>query len=149
MTQNEKFMKEALKQAKKAAQKGEVPIGAVIVKDGKIIARAHNLKESNHDVAGHAEMIAIRKASKKLESWRLTGCQIFVTIEPCMMCAGALYQSRIDKVVYGAPDPKAGALESLYNVGSDDRLNHRFEVSGGLLQEECSAVIKDFFKLKR
>lgn len=141
-----KFMKEALKEARKAAEKGEVPIGAVIVKDGKIIGRGHNLRESTNDPTAHAEIIAIRKASKKLNNWRLSGCTLYVTVEPCIMCAGAIVLARIDKLVYGTDDPKAGAVKSLYKAVSDKRLNHRVkEVKSGVLKEECQELLRIFF----
>ena len=142
----EKFMKEALKEAKKAFDKDEVPVGAVIVKDGKIIARAHNLKESKTDTTYHAEILAIQKASKKLESWRLEGCTMYVTLEPCPMCAGALIQARLDKVVIGTMDYKTGACGSILNLLKDYKFNHNVEVQGGVLKEECEAILQQFFK---
>ena len=144
-----KFMKEALKEAQKASLKDEVPIGCVIVKDGKIIARGHNLRETTNDVTAHAEIVAIRKANKKLKSWRLEGCDIYVTIEPCSMCAGAILWSRFNKVVYGASDPKGGALESSFNLFEVPNINHHPIIVGGILKEETSVIIKDFFKRKR
>lgn len=147
---DEKYMKEALKEAKKAAQKGEVPVGAVIVKNGKIIARGHNLRESKQDPTMHAEIVAIKKAARKLENWRLAGCTLYVTVEPCPMCAGAIVQSRIGRVVYGARDPKAGAVASLYTILTDRRLNHQVSViTEGVLEEECSEILKSFFKRLR
>ena len=133
----EKFMKEALKEAKKAYDKLEVPVGAVIVKDGKIIARAHNLKETKFDTTRHAEILAIQKASKKLNSWRL---------EPCSMCAGALINSRIKKVYIGASDEKTGAVGSVLNLLDDYTFNHKVEYEKGILQDECEELLKDFFK---
>lgn len=142
----EKFMKEALKQAKKAYDKLEVPVGAVIVKDGKIIARAYNQKEYKHDTTNHAEILAIKKASKKLNSWRLLDCDMYVTLEPCSMCAGALIQSRIRKVYIGAPDEKTGACGSVLNLLQDYKFNHEVQVEKDILRDECEAVLKDFFK---
>ena len=142
----EKYMKEALKEAKKAYEKDEVPVGAVIVKDGKIVARAHNIKETKLDTTCHAEILAIKKASKKLESWRLEGCTMYVTLEPCPMCAGALIQSRIDKVVIGTMDYKTGACGSVLNLLKDFKFNHTVQVETGILKEECESILQDFFK---
>ena len=142
----EKFMKEALKEAKKAYQKLEVPIGCVIVKDGKIISRGHNLKESKYDTTQHAEIIAIQKASKKLQSWRLLDCEMYVTLEPCSMCAGAIINSRIKKIYIGARDKKTGAVGSVLNLLEDYKFNHIVEVEKGILQEECEQILKTFFK---
>ena len=142
-------MKEALKEAKKAELIDEVPIGCVIVKDDKIIARGHNQRETNQSPIGHAEIIAINKASKKLKSWRLEGCDIYVTLEPCIMCSGAIIQSRINKVYYGASDPKGGALGSSINVLEASNINHHPEVISGVLKEECSSIITNYFKAKR
>lgn len=143
------YMKEAFKEAKKAYDKNEVPIGAVIVKDNKIIGRGHNLKEKNQDVTKHAEIIAIKKASKSIKNWRLTGCDMYVTIEPCVMCSGAIYQSRIKKVYIGSPDYKAGGVLSLYKILSDKRLNHQTEINIGLMRKECSNLVKEFFNKLR
>ena len=145
----EKFMKEALKQAKKAYDKLEVPVGAVIVKDGKIIARAYNQKETKNDTTNHAEILAIKKASQKLGSWRLLDCDMYVTLEPCSMCAGALIQSRIKKVYIGAPDPKTGACGSVLNLLNDYKFNHKVETEIGILQKDCEDLLKDFFKKLR
>lgn len=142
-------MEEALKEARKAAAVGEVPIGAVIVRDEQIIARAHNLVETLKDPTAHAEMLAIRKAAGVLGGWRLIGCQMYVTTEPCSMCAGAIVWSRIEKLVIGTMDPKAGACGSVFNIVQEDRLNHYVEVETGLMQEECSAEMKTFFKKLR
>ena len=142
----EKFMKAALKEAKKAYDKLEVPVGAVIVKDGKIIARAHNLKETKFDTTRHAEILAIQKASKKLNSWRLLDCEMYVTLEPCSMCAGALINSRIKKVYIGASDEKTGAVGSVLNLLDDYTFNHKVEYVKGILQDECEELLKDFFK---
>ena len=141
----EKFMKEALKQAKKAYDKLEVPVGAVIVKDGKIIARAYNQKEEKNDTTNHAEIMAIKKASKKLNSWRLLDCDMYVTLEPCSMCAGALIQSRIRKVYIGAPDQKTGACGSVLNLLEDFKFNHKVEIEQGILKDECENLLKEFF----
>ena len=142
----EKFMKAALKEAKKAYEKLEVPVGAVIVKDGKIIARAHNLKETKFDTTKHAEILAIQKASKKLNSWRLIDCEMYVTLEPCSMCAGALINSRIKKVYIGASDSKTGAVGSVFNLLEDYTFNHKVEYEKGVLQDECESILKEFFK---
>lgn len=142
----EKFMKEAIKQAQKAYDKLEVPVGAVIVKDGKIIARAYNQKEEKNDTTNHAEILAIKKASKKLNSWRLLDCDMYVTLEPCSMCAGALIQSRIRKVYIGAPDEKTGACGSVLNLLEDYKFNHKVEVQHGVLRDECENLLKKFFK---
>ena len=145
----EKFMKAALKEAKKAYDKLEVPVGAVIVKDGNIIARAHNLKETKFDTTKHAEILAIQKASKKLNSWRLLDCEMYVTLEPCSMCAGALINSRIKKVYIGASDEKTGAVGSVFNLLDDYTFNHKVEYEKGVLQDECESILKDFFKKLR
>ena len=142
----EKFMKEALKEAKKAYDKLEVPVGAVIVKDGKIIARAHNLKETKYDTTKHAEILAIQKASKKLNSWRLIDCEMYVTLEPCSMCAGALINSRIKKVYIGVSDKKTGAVGSVFNLLEDYIFNHKVEYEKGVMQDECEKILKEFFK---
>ena len=145
----EKFMKEALKEARKAYDKDEVPVGAVIVKDGKIISRAHNLKETKNDTTKHAEILAIQKASKKLESWRLIDCDMYVTLEPCSMCAGAIINSRIRKVHIGTTDEKTGAVGSVFNLFEDYTFNHKVEVKKGILKAECEGILKDFFKMLR
>ena len=145
----EKFMKAALKEAKKAYDKLEVPVGAVIVKDRKIIARAHNLKETKNDTTKHAEILAIQKASKKLNSWRLIDCEMYVTLEPCSMCAGALINSRIKKVYIGASDQKTGAVGSVFNLLEDYTFNHKVEYEKGVMQEECENILKEFFKKLR
>lgn len=142
----EKFMKEALKEAKKAYEKLEVPVGCVIVKEGKIIARAHNLKETKLDTTKHAEILAIQKASKKLESWRLLDCEMYVTLEPCPMCAGAIINSRIKKVYIGTTDEKTGACGSVLNLFNDYTFNHKVELERGIMKEECEKILKDFFK---
>ena len=139
----------ALKEANKAREIDEVPIGCVIVKDNKVIARGHNLRESKQNPTLHAEMVAIRKASKKLKSWRLEGCDIYVTIEPCIMCSGAIIQSRIKTVIYGAPDLKGGGLGSSINVLDANGINHRPEVIFGVMKDECAEIISNYFKEKR
>ena len=146
MEQKEYYMKQALKEAEKAYKKLEVPVGAVIVKDGKIIARAHNLKETKFDTTKHAEILAIQKASKKLNSWRLIDCEMYVTLEPCSMCAGALINSRIKKVYIGASDQKTGAVGSVFNLLEDYTFNHKVEYEKGILQDECESILKEFFR---
>lgn len=143
------FMKKALQEAKKAYLKDEIPIGAIIVKDDKIIARGHNLREASKDPTAHAEIIALKKACKKLNSWRIPGCKIYVTIEPCSMCAGAILWSRIDEVVYGSQDIKGGALGTTFNLYEQPNLNHYPMVKGGILKKECQNIIQDYFKRKR
>lgn len=145
----EQFMKEALKEAQKAYNKLEIPVGAVIVKDGKIISRAHNIKEEKQDTTKHAEIIAIQKASKKLKTWRLNDCEMYVTLEPCSMCAGAIIQSRIKKVYIGTMDEKTGACGSVLNLFKDFKFNHTVELETGILQEDCEKLLKDFFKTLR
>ena len=145
----EQFMYQALKEAKKAYNKLEVPVGCVIVKDGKIIARAHNLKETKTDTTKHAEILAIQKASKKLQSWRLIDCDMYVTLEPCPMCAGAIIQSRIRKLYYGTQDLKTGAVGSVFNLLEDYTFNHKVEYESGILQNECENILKDFFRFLR
>ena len=139
-------MKEALKEAQKAYEKKEVPVGAVIVKDGKIIAKAHNIKEEKNDTTKHAEILAISKASKKLQSWRLTDCEMYVTLEPCSMCAGACIGARIKKVYIGTMDLKTGACGSVLNLLEDYTFNHKVELQTGILQKECEELLKKFFK---
>lgn len=146
MDNREQFMKSALKEAKKAYGKLEIPVGAVIVKDGKIIARGYNIKEEKNDTTKHAEIIAIQKASKKLQSWRLNGCEMYVTLEPCSMCAGAIINSRISKLYIGAMDEKTGACGSVLNLLNDYKFNHRVDVEYGIMQEECGNILKTFFK---
>ena len=146
MTEQEKYMKEALKQAQKAYEKGEIPVGAVIVKEHKIIARAYNEKEYKLDTTKHAEILAIQKASKKLKSWRLQDCDMYVTLEPCSMCAGALIQARIRKLYIGTMDKKTGACGSVLNLLEDYTFNHKLEVEKGILQKDCENILKIFFK---
>ena len=147
--QDEQFMREALLEAEKAFDLGEVPVGCVIVRDGEIIARGHNLTETVKDPTVHAEMNALREAAEKLGGWRLPGCSAYVTCEPCAMCAGAMVWARIEKLYIGADDPKAGACGSVVNVASNEGLNHRIKVERGVLQEECSNILKDFFRTLR
>ncbi len=139
------FMREALKEAKKALAKGEVPIGAVLAAGGKVVSRGRNERETKHDPSAHAELIAIRKASRKLGSWRLSGATLYVTLEPCLMCMGAIVLARVERLVFGAFDPKAGAVGSLYDISKDKRLNHRVEVTTGVLGEEAAVLLRDFF----
>lgn len=147
--EKEKFMKEALKEAKKAYEKLEVPVGAIIVINGKIIARAHNLKETKIDTTKHAEILAIQKASRKLKSWRLLDCEMYVTLEPCSMCAGAIINSRIKKIYIGTLDEKTGAVGSVLNLFEDYTFNHKVEVEKGVMKEECENLLKSFFKMLR
>lgn len=144
-----KYMKIALKEAEKAAVLDEVPVGAVIVKDNKILAKAHNLREKSNDPTSHAEINAIRKACKKLKSWRLEGATIYVTVEPCAMCAGTILWSRIARVVYGAKDLKGGALGTTFNLYEIKNLNHYPETTSGVLEKECGNIISNYFKAKR
>lgn len=145
----ESYMKEALEEAKKAFDKDEVPIGAVVVKDGEIIGRGHNLRESSQNPIHHAEIIAIEEAAKTLGSWRLTGSEIYVTIEPCSMCAGAMVQARLERVIFGARDPKAGAVKTLHNLVEDPRFNHQLDIVEGILEDESRDIIREFFQAKR
>jgi tRNA(adenine34) deaminase len=145
LAQDEEWMRAAIAEAKLAEGKGEVPVGAVIVHEGDIIGRGHNLRELSQDPTTHAEMIAIRQAAEALGSWRLIDTALYVTLEPCPMCAGALVNARVPRVVWGCNDPKAGATETLYTIGSDPRLNHRFECVPGVLREECSELLTRFF----
>ena len=142
---DEDFMAEALKLAATAAGLGEVPVGAVAVKDGQIIGRGYNRREIDRDPFSHAEFNAMREAAQAVGAWRLTGVTVYVTLEPCAMCAGALVQSRVSRLVFGAMDPKAGAVGSLYNLAADPRHNHRVEVTGGVMSEACSQALKNFF----
>lgn len=149
MLKKEKFMKEAIKQAKKAYDKEEIPVGAVIVKDGKIIARGYNKKEEKKDTTQHAEIIAIQKASRKIGAWRLQDCEMYVTLEPCAMCTGALIQTRLKRVYIGTMDPKTGACGSVLNLLEDYKFNHKVEVETNIMQKECEKILKDFFKYLR
>lgn len=149
MHADDTYMAMAIEQARLAEEIGEVPIGAVVVCEGAVVAHGHNRREIDNDPAGHAEFIAIREAAAKLERWRLSDCEVFVTLEPCPMCAGLMHQARIARCAYGAPDPKAGALGTLYDLSSDDRLNHRFDVTQGVLAEECGTLLTEFFRKLR
>lgn len=149
MLKKEKFMKKAIKQAKKAYDKEEIPVGAVIVKDGKIIARGYNKKEEKKDTTQHAEIIAIQKASRKIGAWRLQDCEMYVTLEPCAMCTGALIQARLKRVYIGTMDPKTGACGSVLNLLEDYKFNHKVEVETNIMQKECEKILKDFFKYLR
>jgi len=146
---HDRWMWAALEQAKVAFDEGEVPVGAVVVKDARIIGQSGNQRETLNDPTAHAEMIAITQAAETLGSWRLLDCTLYVTLEPCPMCAGAVVQARIPTVIYGTTDPKAGATHTLYNITSDQRLNHQATVVGGVLREECRAILKEFFALQR
>ena len=146
---HQKYMRVAIKEAHQAQMLGEVPIGAVIVHNGQIIASGHNMRERFQDVTYHAEMLAIMEACTALNSWRLEDCDLYVTLEPCIMCSGAIVNARIKNVYYGAKDPKAGAVDSLYHLLGDQRLNHQVHVESGILGEECSQMLKDFFRVVR
>lgn len=139
------FLREAIGEARLAAERGEVPVGAVVVVGGEIVGRGHNLRETLQDPTAHAELIAIRAAAQALGSFRLIGSSCYVTLEPCPMCAGALVNARVERVIYGPGDPKAGATRTLYEIGSDPRLNHRFQLVTGVLEDECAALLKTFF----
>ena len=145
-TEDEKFMKEAIKQAKKAEAIGDVPIGCVIVHDGKVIARGYNKRNKDKTVLAHAELLAMKKACKKLGDWRLEDCTMYITLEPCQMCAGALVQSRIDEVVIGSMNPKAGCAGSVLNLLQVDNFNHQVKITRGVLEGECSMMLSDFFR---
>ncbi len=158
---DEAYMFMALDEARRAGEAGEVPIGAVVVyepidrgtrrpiAEPRVIARAGNERERAKNPAGHAEFIAMLKAARELDAWRLSDCTVYVTLEPCIMCAGLMHQARVRRCVYGAPDPKAGALGTLYRINEDERLNHTFDVEAGVLEEECAGLLKDFFASKR
>ena len=149
MNQDEKFMLLALKEAKKALLIDEVPVGCVIVCNNKVVARGYNKREKEQDATSHAEINAIRKASKKINNWRLCDMDLYVTVEPCIMCAGAIMWSRFRRVIYGAKDPKGGALGTSINIFDTPNINHHPEIIGGVLEEECSSIIKNYFKEKR
>ncbi len=149
LVDDQKFMAEALKQAEEAAKAGEVPIGAVIAKDRQILAADRNRREELKDATAHAEILLLRQAGSLLGGWRLGGCTLYVTLEPCPMCAGAMVLARLHRLVFGAPDPKTGAVVSLYDLVRDSRLNHRLKVSGGVMEDQCSALLKDFFRQRR
>ena len=146
---DERFMRMALQEAEAAAEEGEVPIGAVVVCDGEVVARAHNRRETDADPSAHAEFSAMVRASQALGRWRLTGCTVYVTLEPCLMCAGLMVNARVDRCVFGATDPKGGALGTLYDVSHDPRLNHEFEVTPGVLAEEAAELLRSFFRARR
>lgn len=145
MTEDEFYMRKALSQAMRAMRLGEVPIGCVIVHEGRVIARGYNRRNTDHSTLSHAEMAAIRIASRKLGDWRLEGCTLYCTLEPCPMCAGAIEQARIDRVVIGAPSDKSGCAGSVLNIVANDRLMHQSEITSGVLEEECRGLLKDFF----
>lgn len=149
MEEHTLWMQKAIEEAQKAEELAEVPIGAIIVRDGEIVGRGYNLRETTHDPTAHAEMIAIKQASEALGAWRLLNCTLYVTLEPCPMCAGAIVQSRIPLVVYGTRDPKAGCAGTLMNLLQEERFNHRTEVIEGVLQEECSSMLTNFFRKLR
>ncbi|HYN41485.1 MAG TPA: tRNA adenosine(34) deaminase TadA [Thermoanaerobaculia bacterium] len=144
-----RFMREALRAARRAPAHRDVPIGAVVVKDGLVVARARNRREADHDPTAHAEVLVLRRAARKLGRWRLDGCTLYVTLEPCAMCAGAIVLSRLPRLVYGAADPKAGFVGSLGDLCRDERLNHRVHVESGVLGEECGTILKEFFRERR
>ncbi len=146
---HEHYMQLAIEQARQAEAAGDVPVGAVIVRDGQLVAAAHNQREQLGDPTAHAEMIAITQAAEAVGSWRLTGCTLYVTLEPCPMCAGAILQARLPQLIYGAADPKAGAVETLYRLLADPRMNHQTEVLAGLLGAECGKLLSDFFAEQR
>jgi len=146
---DETFMGLALGEAREAEAIGEVPIGAVVVCEGAVISTGHNRREIDHDPAGHAEFLAIREASRRLERWRLSDCTVYVTLEPCPMCAGLMHQARIARCVFASPDPKAGALGTLYDLSNDERLNHRFDVTSGVLAEDSAELLRQFFRRLR
>ncbi len=146
MDDDKRFMREALKLARRAEAHGEVPVGAIVVRDGEIVAEGLNRRESWQDPTAHAELVAMRRAAEELGSWRLEDCTVYVTLEPCPMCAGTLVNARVDRVVYGADDPKAGAVRSLFALAEDPRLNHRLEVRAGVLGEECGEILTQFFR---
>jgi len=147
--QDERFMQQALEEARLAAEEDEVPIGAVVVCDGEVVARAHNRRETEADPSAHAEFSAMLQAANALGRWRLTGCTVYVTLEPCLMCAGLMINARIDRCVYGATDPKGGALGTLYDVSADPRLNHAFEVTAGVLADDSAEMLRAFFRERR
>ena len=146
---DEDYMRMALDEARLAAEEDEVPIGAVVVHEDEVIARAHNRRETDRDPSAHAEFSAMCEAARVLDRWRLTGCTVYVTLEPCLMCAGLMVNARIDRCVYGAPDPKGGALGTLFDVSHDERLNHEFEVTSGVLADECATELRSFFRARR
>jgi len=146
---DESWMAEALAEARRAADEGEVPIGAVVVFDGRVVGRGRNARERLNDPTAHAEIHALQEAARSLGRWRLTGATIYATLEPCPMCAGALVNARIDRLVYAVPDPKAGAAGTLFEIPTDPRLNHRVEITTGILAQECGDLLKEFFRSRR
>ena len=146
---DERYMRLALEEAEAAAAEGEVPIGAVVVCDGQVVARAHNRREGDADPSAHAEFLAMVEAARALGRWRLTGCTVYVTLEPCLMCAGLMVNARVDRCVYGAADPKGGAVGTLFDVSHDERLNHEFEVTPGVLADEAAGLLREFFRARR
>lgn len=149
MTKDEFYMGKAIEEAKIAAAVGEIPVGAVVIYQKKAIARAYNLRETLPCATAHAELLAIEKACRALGRWRLTGCTLYVTVEPCPMCAGAIVNSRLDRIVYGCDDPKGGAVRSLFQIVDNPALNHRVEVTAGIRADECAAIMRDFFRNRR
>jgi tRNA(adenine34) deaminase len=147
--EDEHYMRRALELAREAAARGEVPVGAIVVRNGEIIAEGSNRREEDKDPTAHAELLAIRAAARALGGWRLTGTTLYVTLEPCAMCAGAIVLARVGRLVYGADDPKGGAVRTLYRLVEDERLNHRVQVTPGILAEECGKVLRDFFRRRR
>ena len=146
---DEEYMRLALEEAEAAAAEGEVPIGAVVVCDGRVVARAHNRREGDADPSAHAEFTAMVAASRALGRWRLTGCTVYVTLEPCLMCAGLMVNARVDRCVYGAADPKGGAVGTLFDVSHDPRLNHEFSVTSGVMANESAELLRSFFRARR
>ena len=146
---DETFMNEAIAEAKKALIQGEIPVGAVVVYDGKVIGRGHNVREATGDPTAHAEMLALREAARAIGHWRLIGCTLYVTLEPCPMCAGAVINGRVDRVCFGAFDPKAGCCGTLYDLTGEKKFNHHPSVTGGVLEDECAKLLQDFFSEKR
>jgi tRNA(adenine34) deaminase len=146
---DEDFMREAMKEAARAEEDGDVPVGCVLVQDDVVVARGRNLRQRTHDPTAHAEIVALREAATAAKSWRLIDATVYVTLEPCPMCAGALVNARVARVVYGCDDPKAGAVRTLYEIGRDERLNHRFEVAAGVLADECAQQLSAFFQRLR
>jgi tRNA(adenine34) deaminase len=149
ITADKKFMAVALEEARLAAEAGEVPVGAVLVMNGEVIARTHNLREGLSDPTAHAEMLVLREASQRLRRWRLTDATLYITMEPCAMCAGAAVLARISRIVYGCRDPKAGACGSVFDIAREPQLNHQIEVIGGMLEEACQEIIRRFFEKRR
>ncbi|MBQ7515615.1 MAG: tRNA adenosine(34) deaminase TadA [Schwartzia sp.] len=150
MRSDPEYMQLALTEARKAMEQGEVPIGAVLVDDeGGVVVRAHNRRETDHDATAHAEIIAIREGGRRLGRWRLSGCTLYVTLEPCPMCAGALVMARLKRVVYGVPDARAGSVESIFNIPAHPSLNHHLEVTAGIAEDECRALLQTFFRARR